>query len=151
MWKLKEYLNRFLLNFCGFLFFFITILGTCQVISDHIFDYSNTILDELIIGSFIWISMLVTSYGLGNKKGIKIHIFLKKLPRKLQDLLSLFEEIIILSFSAEVLILDGILIIPQLFSIGVLTRYISFIMPLSGVIISIYSILNIGKIFEKIF
>lgn len=150
----RKSLDKILLAVSVILFIFMTIMGAYQISSRYIFKAPSTISEELISYSFAWMSMLGAAYIFGKKEHMKMVFFIDRLSQRNKKIVNLLTELTIFLFSAFVLVRGGV-------SITILTMtqttpalripmgYVYLVIPISGVIICIYSILNIVDIFKN--
>lgn len=149
----KDYMTKVLEIICIIFFVFITIIGTYQIITRYVFNDPSTISEELLTYSFTWLSLLSASLVFGKKDHMRMGYFADKFNEKNQKRLALFSEILVLVFSAAVLIYGGIAITSLTAtqvtaSLGVPMSYVYIILPISGVITIIYNIINIIELIK---
>lgn len=152
--KIREFLDKSLLKICVFLFAFMTVMGTYQIASRYIFKSPSTISEELISYTFAWMSMLAASYIFGKRDHMKMVFFVEKFGEKTQKIFAILSELVILLFSLGVLIRGGIAITMLTLTqttpaLRVSMGYIYGVIPICGVIISVYSLLNIKDLLEN--
>ena len=141
MSKLKNILNKFLEIVCSVLFAFITCVGTYQIVVRYVFNSPSTVSEELLTYSFTWLALLAAALVFGKKDHMRMSFIADKFDGKKAELL-------IMLFAALVLVYGGAsitkLTTTQITaSLGINMSYIYMILPICGVIIVIYSILNI--------
>nr|WP_206525963.1 TRAP transporter small permease [Clostridium perfringens] len=130
---------------------FMVVLGTWQIITRYLLNNPSTISEDLLIYSFVWMALLGSAYVFGKKDHMTMVFFRQKLDNKspkVKFILSVMTEIVILIFSALVLVLGGIqisnLAMGQISpALGIPMGYIYLALPFSGVITIIYNILNL--------
>lgn len=154
MGRLRRYIDRIILSLCVFLFSAMTAIGFYQIASRYIFNSPSTKSEELISYMFAWMSLLAAAYIFGKKEHMKMVFFVEKLPIKTQKILQILCEIIILLFAIFVLIKGGISITTLTMTqitpaLKIPMGYIYCVIPVSGVIIAIYSVLNVKDILKN--
>lgn len=153
--RLRKVLDNGLMGVCVFLFMFMTIMGTYQIVSRYIFKSPSTISEEMISYSFAWMSMLAASYIFGKRDHMRMVFFIEKFTKKNQTFLAIFSEVIIFLFSAGVLVRGGFAITSLTMTqttpaLRVSMGYVYGVIPFCGLIICIYSILNIGELIKTL-
>lgn len=153
--KLREILDRGLMRICIFLFMFMTIMGTYQIVVRYIFKAPSTISEEVITYSFAWMSMLAAAYIFGKRDHMRMVFFIEKFTKKNQNLLAIFGEVVIFLFSAGILVCGGFGITSLTMTqttpaLGISMGYIYGVIPICGVIVCIYSILNINEFLKEL-
>ncbi len=151
MKKLRILLNKTIEIICMTLMGFMVILGTWQIVTRYILNNPSTISEDLLIYSFVWMSLLGSSYVFGKKDHMTMVFFRQKLENKspkAKFILGLITEIVVLIFSLLVLVLGGLqisnLAMGQISpALGIPMGYIYIVLPLSGMITIVYNILNL--------
>ncbi|MGN1317659.1 MAG: TRAP transporter small permease [Lachnospirales bacterium] len=154
MLAFKDFLNKALEILCIILFIFITIIGTYQIVTRYVFNSPSTISEELLTYSFTWLALFAAALVFGKREHMRMGYFAGRMSDKTQKNLEIISEILIFLFSAIVLVYGGISITnltsTQITaSLGVPMSYIYVILPICGVIIMIYSIINIFEIIKE--
>ena len=150
MSNLKNIMNKVLETVCVFIFAFITVVGTYQIVVRYVFNSPSTVSEELLTYSFTWLALLA-----GMKEHMAMTYFADKINGKKRIILNLIIEVIVMLFAISVLIFGGIsitrLTMTQVTaSLGIPMGYVYAVVPISGVITVIYNILNISELFKQI-
>lgn len=148
MSKFKNILNKFLEIVCSVLFAFITCVGTYQIVVRYVFNSPSTVSEELLTYSFTWLALLAAALVFGKKDHMRMSFIADKFDGKKAIFIGIVSELLIMLFAALVLVYGGAsitkLTTTQITaSLGINMSYIYMILPICGVIIVIYSILNI--------
>lgn len=151
MKSLKRILNRALEIVCISLFVFITIIGMYQIITRYVFNSPSSFSEELLTFSFTWMALLSAALVFGKRDHMRMEFFASKFKGKSHIYLNIITEILVLIFSAIVLIYGGVQItkltvLQVTASLGVPMSYIYIIIPITGVLIVLYNILNINEL-----
>ena len=149
--KLRNILNKTIEVICMALLGFMVVLGTWQIITRYLLNNPSTISEDLLIYSFVWMALLGSAYVFGKKDHMTMVFFRQKLDNKspqVKFILSVMTEIVVLLFSALVLVLGGVqiskLAMGQISpALGIPMGYVYLALPLSGIITIIYNILNL--------
>lgn len=148
MIKIRQSLDKVLEVICVVIFIFITIVGFYQIITRYVFNSPSTVSEELLIFSFTWLSLLASALVFGKKEHMRMSFLADKLKGKNSIYLNIITEIIILIFSIVILVYGGIeitkLTMTQVTaSLGIVMGYVYIIIPITGILITIYNVLNI--------
>lgn len=149
--KLRNTLNKVIEVICITLLAFMVVLGTWQIITRYVLNNPSTVSEDLLIYSFVWMSLLGSAYVFGKKDHMTMVFFRQKLESKstkAKITLSIMTELLIMIFSALVLVFGGtqisMLAMGQVSpALGISMGYIYLALPLSGVITIIYNVLNL--------
>lgn len=156
--KFRNILNKVIEVICIKLLAFMVVLGTWQIITRYILNNPSTVSEDLLIYSFVWMSLLGSAYVFGKKDHMTMVFFRQKLESKspkVKIILNVITELLVMIFSAFVLVLGGfqisMLAMGQISpALGISMGYIYLSLPLSGVITIIYNILNLMDLKQEI-
>ena len=149
--KLRNSLNKVIEVICMTLLAFMVVLGTWQIITRYVLNNPSTVSEDLLIYSFVWMALLGSAYVFGKKDHMTMVFFRQKIEGKSPKVkmgLNIMTELVVMIFSALVLVLGGVqismLAMGQISpALGIPMGYIYLALPLSGVITIIYNILNL--------
>ena len=155
MSKVKNALTKFLEFVCCLLFAFITVLGTYQIVVRYVFNSPSTVSEELLTYSFTWLALLAAALVFGKKDHMRMSFIADKFKGKKAVFMGIVSELLIMLFAGLVLVYGGAsitkLTTTQITaSLGVNMSYIYMILPICGVIIVLYSIMNIAEYISKL-
>ncbi|MGL5051070.1 MAG: TRAP transporter small permease [Cetobacterium sp.] len=155
MSNIRRILDKTILGACVSLFIFMTAIGTYQISSRYIFRSPSTVSEELISYSFAWMAMLSAAYIFGKRDHMRMVFFVDRLSYKSQSLLGILSEAAIFLFSIGVLVKGGssitaLTITQTTPALRISMAYIYVIIPICGLIICLYSLLNIKDILGKL-
>lgn len=156
--KLRNVLNKSIEVICMSLLAFMVVLGSWQIITRYVLNNPSTVSEDLLIYSFVWMALLGSAYVFGKKDHMTMVFFRQKLENKSPKVklgLSIMTELVVLVFSALVLVLGGIQIsnfaMGQISpALGIQMGYIYLALPLSGIITIIYNILNLFDLKQEV-
>lgn len=154
MQKLRNALNQILNVLTGVSFLVMVAITTWQVVARYILGSPSTWSEELVSYMFAWASLFGACLVTGERGHMNIPILVEKLPEKGQKIMAVLGELIALAFSIIILLIGGTqitkLAMGQLTSsLGVVVGVFYFALPVSGVLNSVYCILNIVDIFKN--
>lgn len=155
MQTLKKTMDKILEVICIILFMMMTIIGSYQIITRYVFNSPSTVSEELLTFTFAWMAILAAALIFGKKEHMRMDFFASKFTGKSALGLALFSECLVLIFAALVLVYGGInitkLTMTQITaSLGVPMSYVYVVLPISGIITVIYSVINIAELTAKL-
>lgn len=148
---IKLRLNQALSAICAFMLAFMTVVATYQVFSRYVLKSPSTMSEDILSYSFVWTSLLATALVFGERDHMNLTFFLEKTKPIVQLFLSLFSEVLIVIIAVVVFIFGGqgfmnvgaMQISPTL---GITMNLIYMVLPICGVLIIIYNIINIVEL-----
>ncbi len=148
-----KYFNKALEAVCIFLFAFIVVVGTYQIVTRYVFNAPSTTSEELLTYSFTWLALLSAALVFGKREHMAMTFLYDKLSENTKRVLSIVNEVLVFLFAVIVLIYGGISITrltatQVTASLGIPMSYVYVVVPLSGFIIAFYSIVNIYGIIK---
>ena len=148
MEKLRNTLNKVLNLLAGLSMSVMVILTTYQVIARYIFNSPSTWSEELVGYLFGWSTMLGATIVSGERGHMNIPVIIDRFNPTLRKAFHIFGEVIAFLFSATILVFGGYQVSKlamgqQTSSLGVAVGVFYWVMPVCGVVILIYSVLNI--------
>lgn len=146
--KIRSVIDLVLSSLCAFVFAAMVVIGTYQIITRFIFRNPSTISEELLTYSFTWMALLASAYVFGKRDHMRMGFMADKLNAAGQKVLNIFSEILVMLLAGSVMIYGGVAIMDLTMtqstaSFGIPMGVVYAIIPVSGVLIVIYSILNI--------
>lgn len=155
MHSFKEKMTKILEIVSIALFAFITIVGTYQIITRYVFNSPSTKSEELLTYSFTWLALLAAALVFGKRDHMRMEFLADKIKGKASVTLSIISEVIVLIFSTLVLVYGGFQItkltaLQSTASLGVPMSYIYVIVPICGILIVIFSIMNISGLISEL-
>lgn len=151
MKQLRKILNQILRVLAGVSFLAMVVLTCWQVFTRYILQNPSSWSEELVSYLFAWMSLLGASIVVGERGHMNIPIVVERMGTKGRKFFAIFAEIIACVFAGVILVYGGIQITnlamgQMTSSLGVPIGVFYVILPLSGVINIIYTILNIVDI-----
>lgn len=151
---IKKYVDKTLLIITGSLFLVMVGIMMWQVISRYILNSPATVTEEFLRFSLIWLSMLAAAYVVGQKKHIAITFLRDRLKDRNILVIDIFVQVIFLVFSAVIMVYGGIravsLTMAQISpSLGIPMGLVYLALPISGILIIFYSVLNLKELFTE--
>lgn len=145
---MKKALDKILGWFCIIIFSFMVLMTTYQVIVRYVFSNPSALSETLTKYAFVWLILYSSAYVFGQRDHISINFVKDKQKESTKRFLNIFIELIVIIFACLVMVYGGIRVssmnLLQFDSIlNVPTGYIYSAIPISGILIIIYSIYNI--------
>lgn len=149
MIKIKQIMDKVLSAVCAVLLAFMSILVGYQVFTRYVLNNPSTFSEDLLTYAFVWMSLLGTALVFGQSDHMRLAIFVDKIKGKGQVALTVITELIILVITVIIFWNGGNAFMnigaTQLSpTLGIYMYYIYAILPLTGILIIAYCILNIG-------
>ncbi len=155
MQGLRKILDKTIMTFCVFLFMMMTVVGTYQIVTRYFFNSPSTISEELITYSFTWLSILSAACVFGQRGHLCMAFVYNKFTGAKRVFLDMFSEILVMVTAVFLLIYGGAIMTAQNMSqltasLGVSMGLMYAVLPISGVIILIYGLLNLADMVKKL-
>lgn len=146
--KLRKVIDVILSSACAVIFAAMVVIGTYQIVTRFIFRNPSTVSEELLTYSFTWMALLASAYVFGKRDHMRMGFMADKLGAASQKIMNIFSEVLVMILSASVMVYGGVTIMDLTMtqstaSLGIPMGVVYTIIPLSGVLILIYSVLNI--------
>ncbi len=146
--KIRKVMNTCLMSLCIFLFALMVVVGTYQICTRYFFGRPSTVSEELLTYSFTWMALLASAYVFGKRDHMRMGFIADKIKGKAKQTLDIVLEIMIFGFASLAMVWGGYSIMmlsmhQKTASLGIPMGYVYTVLPLSGLFIAIYAILNI--------
>lgn len=144
----RSVLNKVLGGINVFFFAFMVVIGTYQISVRYLFNKPSTVSEELMTYSFSWMALFAAAYVFGKREHMRMGFLVDKLQTNTKRILDIIIEVIIFAFAVVVMLYGGVQITSltmtqKTASLGIPMGYIYMIIPICGILIIVYSILNI--------
>lgn len=144
----RSVLNKVLGGINVFLFAFMVVIGTYQILVRYLFNKPSTVSEELMTYSFSWMALFAVAYVFGKREHMRMGFLVDKLQTSVKRVLDIVIEVIIFVFAVIVMLYGGVQITSltmtqKTASLGIPMGYIYMIIPICGILIIAYSTLNI--------
>tara|TARA_B100000959_G_scaffold282912_1_gene350455 strand:+ start:8135 stop:8629 length:495 start_codon:yes stop_codon:yes gene_type:complete len=149
-------LTKILIYFLIFLMGFMVFTVTWQIFTRFILNDPSLYSEEVAGFLLIWIGMLGSTYALLEKSHIGIDVVTKNFIGKEKAMSEIFIYSIIILFSFFVLVIGGLRLVYITLSLnqispalGIKMAYIYLVVPISGMMMIVFSIDFIKKIMQE--
>lgn len=148
MKAMRSALNKILNVLAGGSLTVMVLLTTYQVITRYVFSSPSTWSEELVGYLFAWSTLFGATIVSGERGHMNIPILVDHLKPSGKKALNIFAELIAFAFSATILVFGGIQVSnlamgQKTSSLGVAVGVFYWVMPICGVVMALYSIMNI--------
>ena len=148
MEKFRTALNKALELLAGLSMAVMVILTTYQVIARYIFNSPSTWSEELVGYLFGWSTLFGATIVSGERGHMNIPILVDRFQPGMRKAFHILWEVVAFVFSATILVFGGwqvsnLAMGQQTSSLGVAVGVFYWAMPICGVVILLYSVLNI--------
>lgn len=145
-------LNKLLAIVLIVLFINITLIVLWQVVSRFILNNPSSFTEELSRYHLIWISLLGAAYITGQRLNLAIDLISEKLNERSRRLNSILINSFVGIFAFVIMFVGGVNLVKISFELNQVSAsmplkigYVYLVLPLSGLLITIYSISDIIK------
>lgn len=146
--KIRQVIDVTLSSLCVIIFALMVIIGTYQITTRYFFNKPSTVSEELLTYSFTWMALLASVLVFGKRDHMRMGFLADKLTGTPRKILEIVIELLVMLLSGSVLVYGGATIMQLTMtqvtaSLGIPMGIVYTVVPLSGIIIVFYSILNI--------
>ncbi len=150
--KLKQLLDKVILLFCGIAIITLVVTVTWQVFSRYVLNDPSSFTDELARYTMIWFGLLGASYLFGKNGHLAITLFIGSVSAKYRKYCHLLIHFVSFAFITLAMIRGGIQLMGRTMlqsspALQIPMAYVYFILPLSGVFMVIYLVINSLELF----
>ena len=133
---------------CAIVFALMVIVGTYHIVTRHFFNCPSTVSEGLLTYSFTWMALLASALVFGKRDHMRMGFLADKLTGVPKKVLEIFIELLIMALAGSVMVWGGYTIMQLSMtqttaSLGIPMGIVYIIVPLSGILVVVYSILNI--------
>lgn len=153
MANVRRILNTIINFLTGISFLAMVVLVVGQVCTRYIFNQPATWTEELVSYLFAWASLLGACLVTGDRDHMAISFMLHYCSKRMRIFWNIFGEVVAVLFSLVILVFGGVqitnLAMGQLTSsLGVAVGVFYVILPIAGVLNTVYAVLNIIDILQ---
>ncbi len=146
--QLRNLLNRVLNVLAGISFLAMVALTCWQVFTRYILQNPSSWSEELVSYLFAWMALLGASIVVGERGHMNIPVIVDMMSPGARKGLAIFAEVVACTFAGVILVFGGVQITnlamgQMTSSLGVPIGLFYIVLPLSGAINVVYTILNI--------
>ncbi|MDO4268822.1 MAG: TRAP transporter small permease [Eubacteriales bacterium] len=154
LYKLREYLMKIIGACTAFLFTVMVVVGSWQIISRYVFNSPSTVSEELLTYTFAWMALLASAYVFGKNDHMRMAFLADQVKGTPKIVMELIIQFLVFAFAAIVMVYGGIAITKLTMtqvtaSLQIPMGYVYFMVPISGVLIMYFSLLNALDVLKK--
>lgn len=145
--RIKLAVDRVIAAFSIVVMSVLVICVVWQVFSRYVLNQPSTLTDELARFLMIWVGLLGAAYTVGAQRHLSIDLLSMALPPRKQAMLSIVTNLLILLFSAIVILTGGLKLIGKTLETAQVSAamqipmgYVYLILPLTGIIMMFYAL-----------
>ncbi len=153
MKMIRKWLDRTIEVFACVVMTMMVLVACWQVISRYVFNDPSTFSEELLRFSLVWLSTVGLAYVAGKTEHISLTLFLDKFPRNVVKYWNMLIQVVFILFAIYIMIIGGwkvssnaMMQVSPVLQLSMGKVY--YALPLSGVLIIIYSVMNIVDLFK---
>ena len=138
------------------LFAMMTVIGTYQIVTRYCFNRPSTVSEELLTYSFTWMALLASAYVFGKRDHMRMGFLADKITGPARKCLEIAIDLLTFAFAGVVMVYGGISItkltmIQTTASLRVPMGYIYVIVPVTGLLIMLFSLMNAADMMHRDF
>ena len=138
------------------LFAMMTVIGTYQIVTRYFFNRPSTVSEELLTYSFTWMALLASAYVFGKRDHMRMGFLADKITGPARKCLEIAIDLLTFAFAGVVMVYGGISItkltmIQTTASLRVPMGYIYVIVPVTGLPIMLFSLMNAADMMHRDF
>lgn len=138
------------------LFVMMTVIGTYQIVTRYFFNRPSTVSEELLTYSFTWMALLASAYVFGKRDHMRMGFLADKITGPARKCLEIAIDLLTFAFAGVVMVYGGISItkltmIQTTASLRVPMGYIYVIVPVTGLLIMLFSLMNAADMMHRDF
>lgn len=148
MKTIRKVLDKCLEVFCSALLAIMILVVLYQVFTRTVLNNPNTVTEEFVRFGLVWLSMLASAYVVGKKSHLAVTMLSDNLTGPKKRLLEVVVQVLFLIFAAVIMIFGGWKAVTVTMgqvspSLSLSMGYVYLAVPVAGVFMFIYSLLNL--------
>jgi len=151
--SLRQMINKVLSIAFGLIFAFMVCIGTYQIVTRYFFGRPSTVSEELLTYCFTWMALLASAYVFGKRDHMRMGFLADKIQGSARQVLETVIELLTMAMVGSIMVFGGFSImkltmIQKTASLGIPMGVVYTIIPISGIIILVYGVMNIIDIWN---
>lgn len=153
--SMRKGVNTVLSWAAGVIFGLMVCIGTYQIVTRYFFNRPSTVSEELLTYSFTWLALLASAYVFGKRDHMRMGFLADKVSGTARKVLETVIELLVMLTAGGVMAYGGTSIMrltmtQKTASLGIPMGVIYTILPISGILIVFYSVLNIVDLWQDV-
>lgn len=154
MRNLKKILDRVLGCVCALLLAFMSCLAVYQVVARYILRNPSTVSEDILSYSFVWLSLLAATLVFGERGHMGMSFISDRAKGDAGVCLAVFSELLVMAVAVIVFLFGGrgfmgVGALQTSPTLGIGMNLVYSVLPLCGVLIVLYSIINIAVLLRE--
>lgn len=146
--NLRKVIDYVLSRAGAVIFALMVCIGTYQIVTRYFFSRPSTVSEELLTYSFTWMALLASAYVFGKRDHMRMGFIADNVTGTARKLLETVIELLIMVMVAGIMVYGGsslmkLTMTQKTASLGIPMGVIYTIVPVSGILVFVYGILNI--------
>lgn len=146
--NLRKVIDYVLSRAGAVIFALMVCIGTYQIVTRYFFGRPSTVSEELLTYSFTWMALLASAYVFGKRDHMRMGFIADNVTGTARKLLETAIELLIMVMVAGIMVYGGsslmkLTMTQKTASLGIPMGVIYTIVPVSGILVFVYGILNI--------
>ena len=138
------------------LFAMMTVIGTYQIVTRYFFNRPSTVSEELLTYSFTWMALLASAYVFGKRDHMRMGFLADKITGPARKCLEIAIDLLTFAFAGVVMeippyTITKLTMIQTTASLRVPMGYIYVIVPVTGLLIMLFSLMNAADMMHRDF
>ena len=130
-------------------------IGTYQIVTRYFFNRPSTVSEELLTYSFTWMALLASAYVFGKRDHMRMGFLADKITGNTRKILETIIELLVMLMVGGIMVYGGSSIMKltmtqKTASLGIPMGVIYTILPVSGVLILFYGVMNIIDLWQGV-
>lgn len=130
------------------IFGLMVCIGTYQIVTRYFFSRPSTVSEELLTYSFTWLALLSAALVFGKRDHMRMGFLADKVTGTARKVLETVIELLVMLMVGSIMVYGGFSIMQltmtqKTASLGIPMGVIYTILPVSGILVFVYGILNI--------
>ncbi|SHM99743.1 TRAP transporter small permease [Gracilibacillus kekensis] len=151
--KIKKVLDRTILIVASFLLVVLVLGALWQVFTRYVLQNPSTFTNELLGFLLVWTSLLGACYAFGSNKHLALTFVTNKLSGSRKLIITIINDLFVVFFAVVILLQGGIDAVNTTMAqttpiLGIQKGIVYTILPISGVLIILYKLLNVKNYFQ---
>lgn len=153
--SLRKGVNLVLSYITSIVFAFMVCIGTYQIVTRYFFNRPSTVSEELLTYSFTWMALLASALVFGKRDHMRMGFIADHVTGMPRKILETAIELLTMLMIVSIMIYGGFSIMKltmtqKTASLGIPMGTIYAIIPIAGILIFFYGILNIIDLWHDV-
>ncbi|MFK8243650.1 MULTISPECIES: TRAP transporter small permease [unclassified Facklamia] len=153
MEQFRNLLDKILEVLCSVILTVMVLIVLFQIFTRVVLNNPNTVTEEIVRFSLVWLSMLSAAYVVGKRSHLAVTLLSDKLNLQNRKILDLIVQILFLVFSLLIMVYGGlksvsVTLVQYSPSLGLPMGYVYLAVPVAGCLIFLYTLINLSDVLK---